>query len=314
MREDADILIVGAGMTGISCARVLTAAGRQVRLVDKGRGIGGRMATRRVTLPEGEIRFDHGAQYLRPRAPDFAEALQEAGAQDWPDPAGAARLVGVPGMSALPRAMASALTVSQNVTVTALAREAAGWQVATTAGALVARIVVLTQPAPQVARVLGGTHPLVDALQGVEMAPCLTLMAAFPAASPRPFETLRDPDHPLAWIARDSSKPGRGAGPAAWVAQAGPAFSHTHLEATPDAITAQMLPLLCERIGADPASALHATAHRWRYSQTTRPLGKPFLRGDDAGLYLGGDWALGNRAEHAWTSGRAIAADILGTD
>ena len=37
-----DIVIIGAGMPGIACARALRAAGAPVRMIDKGRGIGGR--------------------------------------------------------------------------------------------------------------------------------------------------------------------------------------------------------------------------------------------------------------------------------
>ena len=45
-----DIVVIGAGKSGIACARVLRAAGLPVRLIDKGRGVGGRMATRRATV------------------------------------------------------------------------------------------------------------------------------------------------------------------------------------------------------------------------------------------------------------------------
>jgi renalase len=56
------IAIIGAGL---SCGRQLTAAGHQVRLFNKGRGAGGRMATRRVETALGTVSFDHGAQYQK---------------------------------------------------------------------------------------------------------------------------------------------------------------------------------------------------------------------------------------------------------
>ena len=64
-----ETLVIGAGMAGIACARALAEAGHAVRVLDKGRGPGGRMATRRVTTRAGEVRFDHGAQYLTARDP-----------------------------------------------------------------------------------------------------------------------------------------------------------------------------------------------------------------------------------------------------
>lgn len=45
------IAIVGAGLADLSCAQALQAGGTEVALFDKGRGAGGRMATRRVDTP-----------------------------------------------------------------------------------------------------------------------------------------------------------------------------------------------------------------------------------------------------------------------
>ncbi len=309
MESGPETIIIGAGMTGISCARVLEAAGQRVRLLDKGRGIGGRMATRRVRLGAGEISFDHGAQYLRPRDPAFRQCLEAAGAAEWE---GAHEgLVGVPGMSALPRALAAGLEISQATEVSALAHDAEGWHIVTATGALRAARLVLTVPAPQALHLLGPRDPVAFALAKVKMRPCLTLMAAFAPGSPAPFDARQDAAHPLAWVARNSSKPERGAAAASWVAQAGPEFSQAHLEDDTQAVAARMLPLLCDLIGTAPAQALHVAAHRWRYGLVTRPLARPFVQDAARGLYLGGDWCLGARAEDGWQSGQAIARAIL---
>ena len=55
-----DIAVIGAGLSGLMCARQLASAGYQVCVLDKSRGLGGRMATRRVT---GLVRVDHGLRY-----------------------------------------------------------------------------------------------------------------------------------------------------------------------------------------------------------------------------------------------------------
>jgi predicted NAD/FAD-dependent oxidoreductase len=95
------------------------------------------------------------------------------------------------------------------------------------------------------------------------------------------------------------------------VAQASTAFSATHLELDKDAIADLMLPLLLDRLGATAAQVRYAAAHRWRYAQITQALGEAFLRDDTGTLYLGGDWCLGPKVEDAWTSGTAIADDLL---
>ncbi|MEM6868917.1 MAG: FAD-dependent oxidoreductase, partial [Cyanobacteria bacterium P01_C01_bin.121] len=59
-----DIAIIGAGLAGLECGRRLKAAGYQVCVLDKSRGLGGRMATRRVVTNQREnIRVDHGLRY-----------------------------------------------------------------------------------------------------------------------------------------------------------------------------------------------------------------------------------------------------------
>ena len=300
------IVIIGSGMAGLACARRLAEAGLAPIVLDKGRGIGGRVATRRV----GDLQFDHGAQYVNAHGAGFAAVLGGLPVADWHDGTGRTHSVGVPGMSAIPKALGAGLDIRQGEQVTRLQQDGDGWVLHLDGGPFRADRVVVTVPAPQVAGLLGADHPLVAALAPVQLAPCLTLMAAVTA--PAPFITRQDADDPLAWIAQDSAKPGRPQGPdPLWVAQAGEAFSQTHLEQTLTQIAALMLPLLCDRLGVTPDRVTHASAHRWRYARVTQALGQPFLRSPDAKLYLGGDWCIGPRVEAAWTSGTAIADDIL---
>jgi Predicted NAD/FAD-dependent oxidoreductase len=58
-----DVAVIGAGMAGLICADQLRLAGYSVVVVEKSRGVGGRVATRRVH----GTRADHGAPYLEPQ-------------------------------------------------------------------------------------------------------------------------------------------------------------------------------------------------------------------------------------------------------
>ncbi|MFU8825491.1 NAD(P)/FAD-dependent oxidoreductase [Yoonia sp.] len=298
------VIVIGAGITGLSAAGKLAKAGRDVVVLDKGRGIGGRVATRRAA----GLHFDHGAQYVSPKGDAFAAVVDDLAGTGhvagWQD-----KIVGTPGMSALAKGLGAGLVVRQDALVTALMRQGAGWQVQVGDQMLDASHVIVTVPAPQIAAIIGADHPLAASLGNVAYAPNLTLMAA--VDGPAPFTTMRYPDADLAWIAQDSSKPSRPQGATAWVAQASHAFSATHLERDKDAIADLMLPLLLDRLDAAPGQVRYASAHRWRYAQVTRALGQPFLRSDDATLYLGGDWCLGPLVEDAWTSGTAMADDLL---
>ena len=307
------IAVIGAGMAGIACARLLADAGREVIVLDKGRGIGGRMATRRVLLAAGETAFDHGAQYVTAREPEFAAALAALGdaAARWDVGTANPRFVGRPGMSGIVRAMAAGLDVRQRTEVSRLRAAPGGWRIEAGSAHIAAERVVLTVPAPQAGALLEEGHPLGEAISAVRMAPCLTLMAAFAHGAPSPFRTWQGENGPLAWIAQDSSKPGRARAATAWVAQASPAWSARHLEEPPQAMVARLLPELCRTIGAEPASVLYASAHRWRHARVTAPLGLPFLADASGTLHLAGDWCLGARVEAAWLSGSAAAQDIL---
>ncbi|MEX1236168.1 MAG: FAD-dependent oxidoreductase [Roseovarius sp.] len=304
------VAIIGAGMAGLACARRLAEAGHQPILFDKGRGIGGRMATRRA----GALRFDHGAQYVTAKQAGFAAVLSDlakaGAAAKWDDGAARTHFVGTPGMSSIPKALGAGLDIRQGQRVTSIMRDNGGWSIHTEGEVHRSGHVVITVPAPQVAELIGAEHPLVQQITDVRMAPCLTLMAAIDA--PAPFISQRDDYGPFASIIQDSSKPGRPESTAtAWVAQASLEFTRAHLEEGTPQLAERMLPLLCERLGVSQDRVQHAAAHRWLYARVTTPLGQPFARGEGGTLYLGGDWCLGARVEAAWTSGTAIAEDLV---
>ncbi len=298
-------IIIGAGMTGIACGRCLKDAGRNPLILDKGRGIGGRIATRRTS--EG-WHFDHGAQYIRAKSEVFASAVETA-VSPWKIDDGPAPLVGTPGMSNLAKSLAAGLDIRNGTEVTSIASKGANWRVTAGDASFETDTLILTAPAPQTANLVGSDHPLFAQVQSAEMLPNLTLMVGFGDTRPSPdFLTRRDPDDSIAWIAHNSAKPGR-PDMDAWVAQASLAFSQEYLEDNKESIAEGMLRLFCDRLRIDLAHVRYASAHRWRYATVGTPVGRPYL--NHQSLYLGGDWCLGSKVEDAWTSGTAIAQAVL---
>ncbi len=307
------IAIIGAGMAGISCARALREARRDVILFDKGRAVGGRLATKRLEIGGVTIRLDHGAQYITARDPGFASLLAGCEMAQWPD---AGRIVAVPAMSALPRALAAGLDIRLGSHVSALRREGTGWMVdhlpadtvrpghplpettPSTEGPF--DTVAVTLPAPQAADLLRPVAPgLAAALDGVEYAPCWTWIAVFETRLDLP-DTLRPATGPIGWAARNSSKPGRDIAEA-WVVQAGPAWSRAHLEDKPGDVAAAL------RLALGVPAPLAEATHRWRYSLVEHALGRPCLWDGAVGLGLAGDYCLEGRVEAAFRSGQALA-------
>ncbi len=65
MTESCEVLVVGAGLAGLQCARELEAAGREVLVWEASDAVGGRIRTDRV---DGFL-VDHGFQVLNPAYP-----------------------------------------------------------------------------------------------------------------------------------------------------------------------------------------------------------------------------------------------------
>lgn len=304
-----EVAIIGAGMTGIACARVLVQAGRRVRLFDKGRGIGGRMATR---ITRGGLRFDHGAQVLpAPRDAGLATALADLATRGDAASWGDAGLVGVPGMSAIPAALAQGLTVTQGVAINRLQRRDGRWHLGGEGVTHQADSVVLSIPAPQARDLLGRDHAFADALAQVRYLASVTLMAGLALTAPRPF-ARREGSGMLSWIAQDADKPGRQGQPlTTWIAQADSDWSAAHIDLPFDDLAAKMAPALTRELGAAPGDLVYSAAHRWLYARTDRALGRAFLGDAATRLAVGGDWALGPLAEHGWASGTAMGEWLL---
>lgn len=311
-------------MAGLACAGALHAAGVAVAVFEKSRGVGGRLATRRV---DG-LQFNHGAQYASAHGPAFQGVLAgmaAAGdAAPWPAP-GAGRWAGTPGMSAMARHM-SGLGVGPVHAmrhVAHLARTPGGWMVrhldaATARPGLVTEqggevagpfdAVVLALPAPQAGALLHGmAHPFALEAGRAGMAPCWTLMLAFPDATGAP--DLPPAGGTLAWIARDSSRPGRSRAPECWVANAGAEWSRAHLELPADEVRSRLLEEFADATGLRQTPS-YAAVHRWRYALVDAPLGRAALWDADAGVGVCGDWCLGPRVEDAYTSGCAVAEQL----
>jgi renalase len=310
------IAIIGAGMAGLAAARLLQQAGARVALIEKSRGVGGRMATRRV----GALQFDHGAQYFTARGQAFKAAVEDlardGAAAPWFDDAH----VGAPGMSGAARALAQGLEILTGRQASALERTGARWRVRDGEGPVVATAgadfdaLALAVPAPQAAPLLASAGLSFPQIAQAAYAPCWALMLAFDARSPAPAR-MKPEDSMLAWIARDSDKPGRAAGAGetsgeTWVVHAGAGWSREHLELSPDDAGALMLARFRALTGITQEPA-YMTTHRWRYALVERAGGPQPAWDAQARVGACGDWACGARVEAAFDSGEALARAMI---
>ena len=321
------IAIIGAGLSGLTCARELTELGHDVSVFDKGRGPGGRASTRRVEFDGSRAGFDHGAQYFTVRDALMRERLDrwiESGVVSKWDGRIAAldahgdvesysqkpRFVGNPGMSALAQHFARGIDVHCGVQVARIERAAEGSRLidreGNELGAFTA--VIVTAPPVQTVNLLAEVAPAIAGrASAVEMKPCWALMGAFDAPVEVPYDGAFINHGPLSWVARTSSKPGRHSSPDRWVFHAGPSWSEANIELDRDEAARELHAFAAESMDVALADPIYLQAHRWRYAIAENPLDEGALYDPEVSIGACGDWTSGNRVEGAMLSGVRMA-------
>jgi hypothetical protein len=221
------------------------------------------------------------------------------------------RYVGMPGMSAMAVDLAVGLCVRTATQITAVTHGAVGWTIATEANETVGpfETIVITLPAPQTAALLG-SHHFGAVASTVKMTPCWTVMAAFESRVALLWDGAFVHDSPLAWVARNSSKPGREREADCWVLQASPEWSADHLEAPADRVSKDLFEAFESVIAGPLPPQRYVAAHRWRYGQCSEPDERRMLFDPGLGLAVCGDWLAGGRVEGAFLAGFR-AADAI---
>lgn len=171
--------------------------------------------------------------------------------------------------------------------------------------------VVLAVPAA-LARQLLPQQPagaaLSQAIAQVQMAPCWAMTLAYPMAAQAGLTTLgpqwnaaRSTHDRIAWVARESSKPGR-AQTERWTLHASAQWSQEHRDDDAPRVLAKLQKAFGELTGIRVAPR-HSSVYLWPQAQTTLALGRSHLHDPSLGLGLCGDWCLGHRVEDAFISG-----------
>ena len=304
----SDVVVVGAGISGIACARELRDAGLSVRVLDRGHRPGGRMASRRVW---DDRPVDLGASYLTASDPAFRAVVDDWSARglarEWTDtfcalgPDGAEVKTGPTrwgtprGLRSLVEDLADGLDVERS-------------DVADVAD-VPADAVVLAMPDPQ-ARRLCGDHPVADLLDRA-WEPVLALAARWPRrtwddVSPSGrFDGAFVDDDVVAWVADDGRR--RGDDAPVLVVHSTPSFAARHL-ADPAAATPDLMTALVRTMGLPEPEDAHV--HRWTFARPAgeeRPDPHALVEGPGGLVGACGDgWGGAAKVETAWLSGRSL--------
>jgi predicted NAD/FAD-dependent oxidoreductase len=312
--------VIGAGISGVACARALADAGRPVRLLDRGRQPGGRMGGR--TLHGRPV--DLGASYFTvPDGSPFgvvvADWVGRGLARPWTDTFAVAGPDGVTGTTTGPLRygatgglrglvadLARGLDVVPERTVRSVALRADGRP---SVDGEPVDAAVLAMPDPQALRLLA-PGVAVAALDPDGWQPTLAVALGWPARQwPADLHgVFVHGSAVLDWLADDGDR--RGDGAPVLVAHTTPALAARHLD-EPERITAEVVVAVRAVLGieTDPD---WTHVHRWSFAKPVHPREEPFALTGRLGVCGDGWWAPA-RVESAWRSGTSLGQELART-
>jgi renalase len=316
------VAVIGAGLTGLSCARVLRRAGFYVDVFEQDRVVGGRMGTARM----GIVPFDHGAQYVTARMSRFKAYLEEVVASGyaarWTPRAatgedGEGQMspwhVGTPGMSSIVRPLAENVRMLFGRRVHTLQRTEKSWSLwfddQTYEGPFAA--VAVAVPAPEAQFLLGRLPELSDPLARVRMQPCWALMVRLDQRVLPEQDVFSDMSQVVRWISRNNSKPLRTARGDHIIVHAAPAWTRQTEDLEPEAVAEELWAEVSHALSLPPVRPTQMVAHLWRHAYVDTPLGETFLFSRAHMVGVAGDWCRGRLAEHAFESGASLGQAII---
>ncbi|WP_017728216.1 NAD(P)/FAD-dependent oxidoreductase [Halalkalibacterium ligniniphilum] len=325
MTEHYDVIIIGAGLSGLMAARTVAEAGLRYLVLDKGKSVGGRMATRRI----GEGRADHGAQFFTARSETMKNYCSEWEEKGWiqvwtngfhqlsgeggslvrASVDGYPRYKANDGMNALTKKLANGLSVKTEVKVNELRFRNKQWAIEATEFMshkklnFSADAVLSTAPVPQSLALLlreDLESDVKEELEALLYEPCLCALLVLEGPSGVPDNGGIQGDGIIAFIG-DNQKKGISASPIVTV-QASGAWSLSHYNDDEEELLKIFIHKIRPLIGN--AAIKSAQLKKWRYAKPSSLYPDRFLAAMDPGpIAFAGDAFKEGKVEGAILSG-----------
>ncbi len=305
------VIVVGAGLSGVSAARTLRDAGIEVLVLDRGKRIGGRMASRRLD----DRVVDTGASYFTVADPAFEAVVEDwrarGLARPWTDTfhvaeggrltpkSGPMRWAAPGGLRTLVEDLAAGLDVREQD----VRRVTPGLQV----DGHSADAVVLAMPDPQAQRLLDPSFTAVSAVLHDSFSPVLALTARWAEALwPAMDGTFVADDPVISWVADDGRR--RDDFAPVLVAHSTTEFAAQHLEA-PQEAGPLMEVAVRDALGISTA-AESSHVQRWTFAKPSGTREERYHLSEELIGVCGDAWSDKPRVEAAYLSGVALGAAL----
>ncbi len=305
-----DAIIIGAGVSGLTLANKLISSGRRVLVIEKSKGVGGRLATRRTE----QATFDHGAQFLKiydkSPAPSPLDLWFKKGNADY--------YVSPSGMTSWAKNLAANVTVHQGERVERI-QESSGLVTLTTdlQKNYSAKKVYLTAPLPQALELLDHSGIIyAEDLRKIRFAKALVGLFEMDASSSSldDFCYEQDINDTLFSVSNQQSK--KVSKTSAFTVVMTPSFSEDRFadqeeEVLAD-ITVQFKNFIQSKYPKRTPAISFQQLKKWRYSHPLKIYSEKYaLAGTHDKVVLLGDAFAGAHIQGALTSALAVAQNEI---
>ncbi len=321
-KNSSSCIVIGGGISGLITATLLQRRGIKVTILDKGKGIGGRLATRRVkhsATIEGV--FDYGTQYFSVKQTKFQvwvdDWLKQGVIKQWcqgfSEMDGKPRYCGINGTRGIAKYLAQDLDVRHSTKVVKLNYDTQ-WRIETESNQQFrGDFLVMTPPVPQSLDLLGSSSVVLPpdikaSLKKISYYSCIAILALLekPSNIPTPGGLALE-DESLVWLASNHQK---GISPHGYAVtlHASPSFSDAHWNSSDEEIAQKLFTVASSWLNSP---VIKYQVHRWRYSLPKTFYGEPYLALTELPLVMAGDAFVAPKIEGAVLSGIAAAEYIL---
>ncbi|MEM9026656.1 MAG: FAD-dependent oxidoreductase [Verrucomicrobiota bacterium] len=304
-----DCAIIGAGISGLLAATSLKKSGYSVIVIDKGRGVGGRMATRRI----GEACIDHGSQFFTQRSKTLApwiKTWQENGLiQEWYANELDTVWRGSNGMTDVPKFLSQDLIIEKSTRVIELIREKSKWFLRSEDGRhFSSKTVILTAPLPQSVGLLDHQSIALpsgdfERLSSVKYTRCLAALVHLQSPTKLdPPGIIKIQESNIETITDNLIK-GISKSPVLTI-HSSAEFADKYWNYDDEFRLPQLIDSARKIIDF---KTVEASMHRWGFAKTLNPLSESHYASTTLGLAIAGDGFIAGRVEAAAQSGLAAA-------
>jgi renalase len=313
VKKSGPVAIIGAGLSGLSCAQALQAAGISVRVFERASAVGGRCATQ---LWQGHL-VDLGVQYFTAQSGDFKKELLtrlrqfrpiispivDQNGHIIPNPSGP-RFYVLQGNNYFAHILSHGLDVRLNTAVESIIFRSSGIECL----GETYRAVVSSLPGPQTARLFD--LPQSPADYDVCLVALLEYAGTDLGRTRECYGRVFPGGEPLQASYCENNKVGRIVGnKTVFVVEAAPHFSREYAEAPSDSYLPELIRKHEEIWGIPAGQITAAYGHCWNYA---RPLPGQRRRVDSPpGAFICGDSRTDSSVESVWLDGHKAAQEVL---